>query len=81
MCKELDYQFRLYEDREDERERLRQEREEKYILSQRLAEEAHYKHIDELLRQTKEKTKNKNWKNIFGLNNIEKLDKDEDVLL
>ena len=77
----MDYQFRLCEEREVERERLRIEREEKYILAQKLAEEAHYKHIDELLRQTKEKSKNRGWKNILGLQNIAKLDKDGDALL
>ncbi len=80
MCKELDYQFRLYEDREDERERSRIEREEKYILAQRMAEEAHYKHIDELLRQTKEKNKGKSRKGFWGTLREEEVEKDEDLL-
>lgn len=81
VCKELDYQFRLYEDREDERERSRIEREEKYILAQRLAEEAHYKRIDELLRQTKDKNKGKNRKSFWATMREENLEKDEDALI
>lgn len=79
VCKELDYQFRLYEDREDERERARIEREEKYILSQRLTEEAHFKHIDEMLRQAKEKTKRKEPKRFLNLQRVNKMDESEDV--
>ncbi len=79
MCKELDYQFRLYEERDDERERTRIEREEKYILAQRLSEEAHFKHIDDLLRQTKDKTKRKEPKRFLSLQRVNKLDKSEDI--
>ena len=46
MCKELDYQFRLAEERENARE------EEK-----RKAQEEHYKKVDELLGQYRGKTK------------------------
>lgn len=79
ICKEMDYQFRLFEEREDERERARIEREEQYILAQKEVEEAHYKHIDELLRQTKEKTKRKEPKKFLSLQRVTKLDKDEDI--
>ncbi|MBO5146606.1 MAG: MerR family transcriptional regulator [Lachnospiraceae bacterium] len=60
ICKELDYQFRLMEERDDERVTNRHEQEDK-------RNEEYYKRIDELLRQysgkstkQKEKTKDKN---------------------
>ena len=57
LCKELDYQFRLMEEREEERMTTRHEQEDK-------RNEEYYKRIDELLRQysgknTKLKDKNK----------------------
>ena len=60
LCKELDYQFRLMEERDEERETGRQELDDK-------RSEEYYKRIDELLRQysgkngrLKEKAKEKN---------------------
>ncbi|MCM1183441.1 MAG: helix-turn-helix domain-containing protein [Roseburia sp.] len=44
LCKELDYQFRLLEEREEQRETAKKEQEEK-------RDEDYYKRIDELLRQ------------------------------
>lgn len=57
LCKELDYQFRLMEERDEERANSRQEVEDK-------RNEEYYKRIDELLRQysgknAKQKEKNK----------------------
>ena len=57
LCKELDYQFRLMEERDEERVNSRREVEDK-------RNEEYYKRIDELLRQysgknTKQKEKNK----------------------
>lgn len=49
--KELDYQFRVLEDREDERDRRRAER-----------DEAYYKRLDELLRKSQEKKVLPKWK-------------------
>ena len=46
IIKELDYQFRTQEEREDKREENRIEREEK-----------HYRQIDELLRKKRRRTK------------------------
>ena len=60
LCKELDYQFRLMEERDEERVASRHEQEDK-------RNEEYYKRIDELLRQysgknmkLKEKNKEKN---------------------
>lgn len=44
LCKELDYQFRLLEEHEEQRENAKKEQEEK-------RDEEYYKRIDELLRQ------------------------------
>ena len=57
LCKELDYQFRLLEERDEERAANRHEQEDK-------RNEDYYKRIDELLRQysgknAKQKEKNK----------------------
>ena len=44
LCKELDYQFRLFEEHEDERHAVKLE-------GDRQRDEEYYKRIDELLRQ------------------------------
>ena len=51
ICKEMDYQFRLLEEHEEERETARQEREEERERARRMAEEEHYKRIDTMLRE------------------------------
>lgn len=81
ILKELDYQFRLYEEQEEERERNRIEREEKYIASRRLEEEAHYKYIDELLRQAKDKAKSPKWKKLLGFQITEKKEQEDELLM
>ena len=63
LCKELDYQFRLMEERDEERVNSRREVEDK-------RNEEYYKRIDELLRQysgknTKQKEKNKERQSCF----------------
>lgn len=50
LCKELDYQFRLLEEREEQRENTKQEYDKK-------RDEEYYKRIDELLRQYSGKIK------------------------
>ena len=62
ICKEMDYQFRLLEEHEEEREAAREAREEEREKARRAAEEEHYKRIDALLherREKAEKSKNK----------------------
>lgn len=59
ICKEMDYQFRLLEEQEQERDAARTERENKQEEMRRKAEEEHYKHIDELLRKSKNKLNSK----------------------
>lgn len=68
ICKEMDYQFRLLEEHEEEREAAREAREEEREKSRRAAEEEHYKRIDAMLHErrikadkskSKEKEKNK----------------------
>lgn len=54
LLKELDYQFRLQEEREEEREMRRQEK-----------EEEHYKKIDELLREKSAKKEKKKKHSFF----------------
>lgn len=61
ICKEMDYQFRLLEEHEEEREAAREAREEEREKARRAAEEEHYKRIDALLRERREKAdKSKN---------------------
>lgn len=61
ICKEMDYQFRLLEEHEEERETVRQAREDEREKLRRETEEEHYKRIDALLRERREKgEKNKN---------------------
>ncbi len=61
ICKEMDYQFRLLEEHEEERDAARQVREEEREKLRRETEEEHYKKIDALLRERREKgEKNKN---------------------
>lgn len=61
ICKEMDYQFRLLEEHEEEREAARQIREEEREKARREAEEEHYKRIDNMLHERREKAeKNKN---------------------
>ena len=63
VAKEIDYQFRCREDKEEEEKKLRQEKEdqrmaalqeqsEKWELDRKKREEEHYKNIDELLRKS-----------------------------
>ena len=62
ICKEMDYQFRLLEEHEEEREAAREEREEARERARRVAEEEHYKRIDSMLRERRlkvDKSKNK----------------------
>ena len=63
ICKELDYQFRLFEEREDERTASKQE-------SDKQRDEEYYKRIDELLRQYSAKKASKSI--------LKKLDKEKD---
>lgn len=66
ICKEMDYQFRLLEEHEEEREVARQIREEEREKARREAEEEHYKRIDAMLRERREKgEKSKNKEPIF----------------
>ena len=61
ICKEMDYQFRLLEEHEEEREAAREAREEERDRARRVAEEEHYKRIDNMLRERRLKIdKNKN---------------------
>lgn len=61
ICKEMDYQFRLLEEHEEEREAAREAREEEREKARRAMEEEHYKHIDTMLRERREKAdKSKN---------------------
>ena len=55
ICKEMDYQFRLLEEHEQEREAAREAREEEREKARREAEEEHYKKIDAMLRERREK--------------------------
>lgn len=55
ICKEMDYQFRLLEEHEEEREAAREAREEEREKARRAAEEEHYKYIDAMLRERREK--------------------------
>lgn len=55
ICKEMDYQFRLLEEHEEEREVAREEREEARERARRVVEEEHYKKIDAMLRERREK--------------------------
>ena len=60
ICKEMDYQFRLLEEHEEEREAAREAREEERESARRAAEEEHYKRIDSMLRERRLKAeKNK----------------------
>ena len=63
ICKELDYQFRLLEEREDERTAVKQE-------SDKQRDEEYYKRIDELLRQYSAKKASKSI--------LRKLDREKD---
>ena len=66
ICKEMDYQFRLLEEHEEERENLREAREEKREKARRELEEEHYKKIDAMLRNRREKSeKSKNKENVL----------------
>ena len=66
ICKEMDYQFRLLEEHEEERETLREAREEKREKARRELEEEHYKKIDAMLRNRREKSeKSKNKENVL----------------
>ena len=66
ICKEMDYQFRLLEEHEEEREAAREAREEEREKARRAAEEEHYKKIDAMLRERREKSeKSKNKEPIF----------------
>lgn len=61
ICKEMDYQFRLLEEHEEEREAAREAREEERDRARRVADEEHYKRIDNMLRERRLKIdKNKN---------------------
>lgn len=60
ICKEMDYQFRLLEEHEEEREAAREAREEEREKLRRETEEEHYKRIDALLRERREKGEKKN---------------------
>ena len=55
LLKELDYQFRLQEERENERERVRSEK-----------ENAHFRELDENLRSAMEKRGRRKRKQIFS---------------
>ena len=75
LCKELDYQFRLMEERDEERVNSRREVEDK-------RNEEYYKRIDELLRQysgknTKQKEKNKEKTILFPSSKDKQADKGE----
>ncbi len=60
ICKEMDYQIRLLEEHEEEREAAREAREEARENARRAAEEEHYKRIDAMLRERRDKAdKNK----------------------
>ena len=66
ICKEMDYQFRLLEEHEEERETLREAREKKREKARRELEEEHYKKIDAMLRNRREKSeKSKNKENVL----------------
>lgn len=56
ICKEMDYQFRLLEEHEEEREAEREAREEEREKARRAAEEEHYKKIDAMLRERRERS-------------------------
>lgn len=55
ICKEMDYQFRLLEEHEEEREAAREAREEAREKRRRELEEEHYKRIDTMLRERRDK--------------------------
>ena len=74
ICKEMDYQFRLMEEQEQERDAARIERENQQEEMRRKAEEEHYRHIDELLRKSKSKL---NSKKIESIDNKTKKKKED----
>lgn len=75
ICKEMDYQFRLMEEQEQERDAARIERENKQEEMRRKAEEEHYRHIDELLRKSKNKLNSKKIESMDGKANNKKEEK------
>lgn len=56
VSKELDYQFRVWQEREDEREEERTQRQKEIEEKQLQRQEEHYKKLDELLRARSDKT-------------------------